>query len=104
MALVASFGRDRGRPNEGMVILGSERGRPLLLQILGFLTLRQNCQNKQTVNHRLVAESATELAEPVLPILVPANPASGIFLAVSPTFPYGDSHEWLKIALATCYF
>lgn len=37
MALVASFARDRGRPNEGMVFFCSERGRPLLPQILGFL-------------------------------------------------------------------
>lgn len=32
----ASFARRRGRPDEGLVLVGTEIGRPLLLQMLGF--------------------------------------------------------------------
>lgn len=31
-----SFARRRGRPDEGLVLVGTEIGRPLLLQMLGF--------------------------------------------------------------------
>ena len=49
---------------------------------------RHNCQNRQTINRRLVAEAAEELTGPRFPIPVPVNSDSGSFFAAPPTFPY----------------